>query len=350
MPKKKDLLQNSSNWLFVAPMSGLELTEAVNFEHRVDRVTFISSSRLARRRKRLGFNFKISELKEINPVFLGDFFSNKEAFAIFRLTGKAIDLKPKFLSILREEIAILALSQLGYGRRRNIANPALSQEYKPGNTKYLLLDTKASTWSQQGTIRGKIGTLVLDQGWRDFQRMSFYYDLLRIIRSEISISRNWRNDIRNAAILAGQSQVSIDLPQSFLWNMIALELLLTEQQDRCIEALPTRAEAFIGWARDWKSKKFPDKIRELYQKRNNLVHRGKRDGIEIKDILFSDDILLNVLLNISKHPKIFNSKAKLVEFSKKVEAERLLGVNVKIRPKTLTFLRPWYRDQDFTEI
>ena len=180
--------------------------------------------------------------------------------------------------------------------------------------------------------------------------MSFYYDLLRIIRSEISISRNWRNDIRNAAILAGQSQVSIDLPQSFLWNMIALELLLTEQQDRCIEALPTRAEAFIGWARDWKSKKFPDKIRELYQKRNNLVHRGKRDGIEIKDILFSDDILLNVLLNISKHPKIFNSKAKLVEFSKKVEAERLLGVNVKIRPKTLTFLRPWYRDQDFTEI
>jgi len=348
--KANEVLAKSSEWLFVAPVTGLQLTSAVNFEHRIDRVTFVAASHLPRRRRRFGFNRKISDLIKAYAPVLERFFSEAKTFATFRLTGTGTDLQNKFLTATREELAIVALSQLGYGRRRHNANPMVAKETRHGLLSYLMLDARESAWSQPNRIKGKIGSLRLDERWKKFQEDSFYFDLVRMIRKDTEIASSWRRDIRNASILAGQSQVSVDLSQAFLWNMIALELLLVEQQDRCIEALPSRAEAFIGWAADWQSENYPDLIRKLYKKRNDLVHRGRRDQVEVEDVLRTDDILLNVLNNITKHQKLFSSKDKLIEFSKKVEAERLLGVNAHVRPKTLTFVRLHYREQDYREI
>jgi hypothetical protein len=188
--------------------------------------------------------------------------------------------------------------------------------------------------------------LVLDERWLNFQENSFFFDFLRILRGQISISRSWKEEIRKAAILAGESQCSSDLPQAFLWNMIAIELLLTKQGDRYLDSLPERAEAFIGWTVDWKQNNYRELIKDLYRKRCQLVHSGNKSAIEVQDLLFSDEILLNVLTNIVKHPRLFKSKDDVITFSEKVKAEYVLGINPRTRPKTLRFSRPTYDSTD----
>jgi hypothetical protein len=251
------------------------------------------------------------------------------------------------LALIRDELALLNLSKLGYAKRSQIASPSISRERPTGSRSYLILRTDGKAWSQPNQAVGNLGALRLDGVWKRFHEKGFFHTLIRIIRGEIHVSKAWRRDLRNAAILVGQSQTSSDVPQAFLWNMIALELLLTEQGDKYSEELPARAEAFLGWIGFWGQENFAERIREVYTKRSAFVHAGRRDLITRQDLFFTDDLLFNILINIIGHHRLFKDKTDVVSFSKRVQAEHLLGVNAKVRPKSLRFLRRFYSEKDF---
>jgi len=338
-------------WVCIAPIRGLALTDAVNYEYKVDRVTFIAARKLPHVRKRLGLPTTVSAMKMRDRVRLvSNFFLASDTFATMRLTGDLPEQRAKFEELVREELAILAASQLGYGSRRFNASPTLANERPPETVSFLGVNSKDNSLSVRGSVAEKIGDLRLDHQWLRSQRSAFFIDLIRLITNQGPAVKSWVKDIRNAAILVGQSQVSSDLPQAFLWNMIALELLLTEQGDRYREILPRRAEAFIGWAVAWNEDNYEDRIQDLYKKRSAFVHDGNREKIEITDLLFSDTLLRNVLNNIVKHPKLFNSRDAVIEFSRKVEAERLLNIKPKVTPKTFMYVDPLYSERDFEEI
>jgi len=345
-----ELQLEHGTWLFLAPVGGLELSEHVNYEYKLDKVTFISSARLPHRRKRLGFSQKISVLKNKTGGLIKDFFSEEKTYATLRLQGTGEELRDKFLKIVREELAILALSQLGYSRRRYNSSLAMSREYSPSKIRCLLLNTNNNTWTQLNETTGKIQRLLLERRWVNFSKKIFFYSLVNIISGKTKVSKSWRKTIRNSAILAGQSQCSSDLPQAFLWNMIAIEMLLTQQWDTYSNSLPERAESFIGWASGWAVQDYEQKIRDVYKKRCNFVHDGDRDAIGVEDVLFTDDLLLNVIINIVRHPGIFYSKKQLIQFSEKIKAEHLLGINGKTRPKTFRYLHPNYNEEDYKKI
>jgi hypothetical protein len=172
-------------------------------------------------------------------------------------------------------------------------------------------------------------------------------DLLRMITATRSLSKSWRTELRKATILIGLSQAAYTLPDAFLWNMIALELLLTKQGDQVKNELPSRAEALLGWSVDWAKAEFDRRIRDVYQKRCLMVHQGDRESPASEDLFFTDDLLLSLLVNIAGHPKLFASKNDVIEFSRRVEAERLLGIKPRVRPKTLRFLKRRYTPRDF---
>jgi hypothetical protein len=146
--------------------------------------------------------------------------------------------------------------------------------------------------------------------------------------------------------MIGESIGTADLLKSFLWNWIALEMLLTRQDDKVEEMLPKRAEALLGWARTsvnpdmtlWQAREYDARIRRVYKKRNALVHRGQRNAITHEDVEFTDHLLLNLLGNLVAFPELFPSKQALVEFSEKVEAERILKVKPRVRPRDLKFI------------
>jgi hypothetical protein len=349
MSSVSKILKESGTWVFLAPVRRLVLTDAIDNEITIDRITFVGPNKLPRIRSRLGFHKRISHFKSRQRGVLKHVFSEGTAFATSRFTGEGRTHLDNFLNQVREELVLLSLTQLGIRKRRNNSFPVLSEEFPIGHRVLLMMNTNKDSWYAPHELVGRFTDLVLDELWRENQQRGFFFDLLKIFQGTTKVSPGWRKDLRNASVLAGQSQCSADVPQAFLWNMIAIELLLTKQGDSYSDSLPERAEAFIGWTSDWKLQNFEQRIRDLYLKRCQLVHHGNRECIEIRDVLSSDVILYNVLTNIVKHPDLFKTKDDIILFSEKVRAERLLNIRPRTRPKTLRFAMPIYDLRDFEE-
>lgn len=348
MPTQID--DKRTEWIFVVPVSGLALTNAVQREITVGRVTFVHAQKLRRTWRRFGFPKPLSHIRRAHRGVLDRVFREQPTLAILRHTCTPREGTASCLRMIREALAILAVSQLGYAKRRFIAAPSIAGEAPRKWHSYLLIDTGNSSWLQHDAAVGRFGSLILDSGWAQYQRKVFFSRLLDILEGRVRVTDGWKRDLRNAAVLAGQSQVSDDLPQAFLWNMIALELLLTDRGDSQASALPQRIEAFIGWVGFWKTHDYAEAIRSLYEKRCKLVHQGQREVISIRDLLFSDDLLLNVFHNLVRHPRIFKSKRDVVLFADRVKAEHLLGVKPRVRPKTMRFLSRRYSAEDYERI
>jgi hypothetical protein len=92
--------------------------------------------------------------------------------------------------------------------------------------------------------------LVLDRRWKQFQDQVLFTNLCKILQRQTKVNEGWRYDLRRAALLVGESVGANDLLKSFIWNMAALETLLTKRdQERAEDAVQWRAEALLGWVR-----------------------------------------------------------------------------------------------------
>lgn len=336
------------SWLLVAPVSGLTLTRDIGEEISIDKITFVSKKRLPHVRKRLGFPMTIGELRKKKWTY--NFFDGADVYAVANMGGVGCEKEVEFLEAARKELAILSLSQLGYGRRRLNACLSVSSEIRPESLEYFMMNTVKRSWSMKHKLSGRFRTLVLDERWSRYQKLSFFYELIDIIKGKGPFSSGWRLDVKNAALLAGQSQSSSDLPHAFLWNMIAIETLLTHSGDSYSKELPKRVEAFIGWTTNWSLEDYESKVKEAYRKRCALAHAGRVDELKIEDILFTDLLLVNIFYNVLKHLDLFKTKDELIDFSRKVEAEHILGVKPKVRPKTVSFINMRYSDKDYEGI
>lgn len=345
----KSIFARKTTWLFVAPITDLVVTKEVGFEHRVDGATFVDASHVVGRRKRLGFPKPISEIASgAGAEVIRDALRETDTVVVLRRhTGKGTETRPRFIRNASDELAILTLSQLAYARRLNAAAPTLGKKSTELRSD-LMLDTKGNAWVRSGNVRGKLQTLVLDGNWKQWQKTFFYFTLLKVLRGEVTVKPAWRATLRNAAIVAGRGYATRDVPEAFLANMIAIEMLLTTQGDKYSTELPRRAEAFIGWAVDWKD--YSAKIRAAYLLRSQLVHEGRRDLIGVEDVLFTDMLLFNILLNVCAHINMFRSKGDVMRFAERRAAETLLGIDAKVRPKSLRFTEKTWRPKDLEDI
>jgi len=334
-------------WVFIAPISGLILTDDIKNEIRIDKITFITAKKLSRVWKRLGLPVSTAALIKKSPYVYGNFFSSNDVFAVSTLGGIGLDREQDFLKLVRYEINILSLSHLGYGRRSGNYGISLSEENPRASRNFLMMNFKNTDAVLNDNLVGKYLPISLDKRWKMNAKKRFFDELIKVLRYDKNISDGWRKDILNAALLAGQSQSSVSLPQAFLWNMIAIETLLTRQGDSYSKILPKRVEAFIGWSSDWSIVGYEKKIRDIYDKRCAFVHAGRTDDLVIDNLLFSDQILVNVLFNILTHLSMFKDKESIIKFSEKVEAEHLLGIKSKIRPKTLHHIKIGLNSKDY---
>ncbi len=101
---------------------------------------------------------------------------------------------------------------------------------------------------------------------------------------------------------------------------------------------------FLGWILYWEDEDYGGRLRDLYLKRNQLLHQGKRNDITEQDLAFTDHLLLNLLINLVRHPELFRSKDDVIAFSERVEAERVLGIKPRVRPSTFMFTRSFRPD------
>jgi hypothetical protein len=335
------------DWIYINPIKGIEMSDQIGSELTIQRVTFISSRKL----KYVAKRFNLPTRKEINknPLFK-EFFENNKTFGILRFKGKPSDKKVDSSKIIENELNILLSSILGWRTRKYAAGISLVSS----SVKNFKTDIYLKKGEFSGSINNSVTTdprpLILDKNWKKYHDYFFFTRLLKIIKQKTGIPSNWRNTLTRAASMIGQSHNSNDMAFCFLWNMIVIEMLLTEQGDKYSEKLPERIESFLGWAGYWNDDNYAEKIKELYQKRCAFVHDGNRKTVTAKDLLFSDDLVFNLMHNIVKHISIFSSKQKLIEYSDKVKAEKLLGIKSKVQPKSLQIISKNYSEEDFVQI
>lgn len=318
--------------VLVYPLGEVYLTPAVGREFVIDRVKLVDKGRLPHVRKKLGLNARVSELKKRGRLWR--FFDDKKttAFAVVHESGEGTEVEQRCLDLIREELAILAVSQLGFSRRKQMGPILAPGEITGAHTAFLALDKGSSYWfHNMFRLTRRLNQTVMDGGWKRTQDMLFFTDLLRILRGRTKVEKGWRDELRRVAVLAGESVGSRDPFKSFLWNMVALEMLLTREQKGTRDLLPRRMAALLDWVDDWWIMDYPKLIRDAYDKRNKLLHQGRRDELTEWDVEFTDHLLLHALANLVRSPKLFPSKGAFIEFTKRLEAERTLGLKPKVQ-------------------
>ncbi|HAU1107040.1 TPA: hypothetical protein JBI05_01025 [Legionella pneumophila] len=322
---------DKKNTIYIVPVKNLLLTSETNYEILINGIKFISHKKLLEDE-----NTKISVPKKVSEI--DKKFYKYDTYAVKQYTDYNEEQHDLFREEVNKALDILSLSQLIYANREQNAVLSFSNERSINNISFLVVSNE--NYLHENLVLDSPIPLKIDKNWVIFQSFSFFYDLLKIINNGVKktlknkIQKNWREKLLSAAILAGKSQRSRNLWYSFLLNMIALEIILVADGEKFTDTLPERVEAFIGWSNNWKVEDLHLKVSKLYVKRCDIVHRGKLD-ITYDDLRLSDYFLFNTLQNIVKHIDLFPKQAELVLFSKKVQAEKLLGIESNVRPETL---------------
>jgi len=339
-------IQKYSDWLYISPVYHLEISKDLKGELSVGRVIFVEAKKLARIRKRIGIPIVLSKIEKKIPG--ANFFKESKTFAIIQFRGIPEKKEYECRELIENAINLISSSQLGYCNRDN--NSQFGIIKTRGTGKHFFINKNIFEANLNSYSENKVLPFRLDKPWKEFHKYFYFFDLLKLISSKNKMQKKWKETIIRAAAMSGKSMQSRDIEYSFLWNMIIVEMLLTEQGDKYSESLPERAEAFIGWVGYWEENKFEEKIQSLYTKRCQFVHDGNSKNITVEDVLFTDDLVFNLLWNIIKHIDLFPSKESVITFSKKVQAEKLLKVKPKVQPKTLKFMNRNYDENRIKRI
>ena len=113
MPPKKQLI-------LLEPIYNLELTDNIGNELKIKDVLFVSSKKIPRIRKRLGFTKRFSEMERNNPWFKESILTSAKTFAVLRFSDNDTSKIEKHKQKITEAIWILASSQFSPGMRGNV--------------------------------------------------------------------------------------------------------------------------------------------------------------------------------------------------------------------------------------
>jgi hypothetical protein len=322
-------------WLMLATVGHLTLTTDVSEEFRLGRVTFITPQRFRRVCPRFG----ISKEHYGKSVVLQKLLEGHDSLALLPYSGTPDDIQDSCLNQIRKELDILSASQLYVRPRKQMARLGLAGESLRGTNTHVLLNKGNPSFTASQTLVSGANTLRLNKPWKELQRKTGYQNLLKIAQDKSSLQQKWGATLLRAAQMVGKGINCYDLSSAFVWNMVALEVLLAVQQDTYSKVLPKRVEALIGWISEWKTEHLKERLQEAYGLRCRVVHDGQQEAVTVEDVAFTDFILFNVLSNLLRHPRLFVSKDCLIQFSEMVFAEHLLGGRRNVRPKTLFYAR-----------
>jgi len=351
MTTKTDKIKKS-NWLLAIPIYNLIIEKEIGGEIKIKNVTFVAKYKIPRIRKRLGIKESISSInkmiKSAPDIFARPLFEEANTYAFLRCGNMNEEEAKSKILLIKEVLWILASSQIMYSHRNNLIYFGLPEHATHHSKEYYLFNTKDRDSKQYWELTSPIQEYRLDKQWKNIVGNSYFFHLLKIINKETQVVPRWRLILQRAAILSAKSHFESDLAAAFLYNWIAIELLLKDRSGDTGYIIADRITALFGWLKEEDETYWINTIIGLYKKRNKFVHAGKIDQIQIKDLLISDRILNNLLTNLTRLSKTFPSKSAVTEFCDKVNARKLLGL--KIKWPNFRYLKPRISDREILEI
>ena len=315
-----------------APVYGLELGSLVNDEIRIGRVMFVSASKIPRIRKRLGLYDTVANLRAIIRNDRYELLGNAPVYAVVinLRDPEDRDIK-KELRLIKDAYWLLASSFAYHIRRKNAAlsltTPIASNS---------ILDTSVfgpNSFTVNNRFNAAFQPNRCDGYWKQNAENHHFFALQKVVDKTYDVQGNWRKSIVRAATLFGQSFLAKHLAEAFMYNMIAIETLLSVQGDKFPSSLVDRIVALFGWMTNEDSEPWKLTIDRLYKLRCGYVHDGKHGSITGDDLFEADTILQNLLANVCKNTKYIRCKADIAALSERVAAMQVLGLPIKRREK-----------------
>lgn len=341
------IAEKAETHLILIPVFNLEIGQELNREIQIGDVVFVSTAKIPQIRKRLGFIKTISEINSKMPKET-NLFKRANTYAILKwnfANGWSVE-KP--ISKIKEAIWILASSQTP--TRTNIQYFGLPEHDKHLVNEHFVYSTKTGYFGLQSYISSPLESYKLENEWKSIMKHHFFPAALNIINDKTKVDKKWVNDIRNTLIAVGKSHFSTDLSQAFIYNMIGIETLLTRRGDKITSELKNRLNALFSWYfKRRQSTNWDKKIEEIYKLRCEAIHDGETRNIKTEDLIFTDLILQNLLLNICNSTKHIKKKQDLIDFTKKYQARELLNLPQKY-PFKIIFRSHWPSQKQIDKI
>jgi hypothetical protein len=307
------------------PVHGLEIADDVGGELRVDDVLFIATKKISRVRKRLGLPQPLSEYRrqfdKIVPLF-----ESASTYALVR--GRRDPLDSALVSERRRvqrAICFLASSlfaRCDRGRYHIGINPPVSQQLHESGLIFACDNDFARACHMSMT---PIEHYRYGAEETAYMKAHFFNHLLSIGTRRSGMKPDWHKSVIRAAELAGRSYLSTSVIDAFMYDMIAIESLLLQPQERHNVVLVERINALFGWRMKHRADGWKDIVDRLYRLRYQYVHSGAGNEINGIDLYNADTLLQNLLRNICLFAPRFTSKNAIIEHAEKVRARKTLG-------------------------
>lgn len=121
---------------------------------------------------------------------ISQWLENIETWAIVWHRAKGTDTKRHCVKCLQEELAVLAMLQLGYANHKNLGYPAIHGEQPRRQHEYLMMDRADMLWAALSRWL-ETGSLTLNCDWLKFQQLMFFLDLLKIVCHKTKVQDKW---------------------------------------------------------------------------------------------------------------------------------------------------------------
>lgn len=339
---------SSSTYSIFVPIHNLSISDDIGGELRIEDVLFVSSKKIPRIRKRLGLPSTVSHYSFDRSRGTHYFFKASDVYAVIKCRGTELAAKTKAFKKIKDAVFLLASSQFNRTKRYNkvfFGSPEFSKDI---NDEVVIFDNLKHYSSHSSGTFSPLRPYVINKEWSRFVSRHFFPDLLKILNGKKSVNNVWKRDLRKAALLAGQSFFSHKLWESFLYNWIAIETLLTRKREKkARDVIVDRLVFLFGWLIDERYDPWEKIIKPLYKLRCNFVHEGIIEDITIKDVLETDMLLGNLLNNLCSLTSKIKGKNVLIELSERNKARTFLGYKQLKRPKIIRFTTP---DLSYKEI
>jgi len=330
------VMKMKTRYTLLVPIYNLEISPEIGGEVIIGNVSFISLNKLTNSHRKYGIPQPISHYRSHFEKWPGHFLNEASAFACVRTANNSFADHTEEYKRLQEAIFILASSQFYRSGRQNTIYFGGPEFFSHLIDQIYIFDTNSNQFNYNMTIVNSARRLCLDKHWKSNNH--FFRKLLALINSnDKKIIKEWKFTIRRAAILAGQSIFARNAWEAFLYDMIAIEVLLTNEGDKFPDAIVKRLSALFGWLALEDSTSWHDLVGELYELRCKFVHDGIYKDISFFQVSKADMLLANLLDNLPKLLRIFKCKSDVISFANKLEARRILGMKL-IRPKNISFI------------
>jgi len=309
-PKSSELEERESDWLLLIPIEKLAISDEspIDGSLEVGNVTFCSPERT---KQELGDLIRDPESGYTQLAKRSAKLDEASAFVVLRQAGRLRSLRPTAHAAVRDAINILvAASCTWHGRMHPVATGPFG--CSPSLGRYCAafdLSVGGAVGNEQSIA--PFQTLFIDKRWHQHLRDTGFIDVFDAIR-EGSICPQWRRQIRCAASMYGRSLSTVELPDALVFNVIAMETLLTRPSERNGRALARRIKGLLGWDFRRSYPEYEDHVKSLHQVRCAIVHDSDPRGVTGRLLLASDLFVENCLLNIARNLDHFPRKDAMI--------------------------------------